>query len=306
MSVSELVDAALEAVGRSWPGVVVSPFRVLGQGFSSVVVETGSGFVVKVARTGEAAAGYRREAQVLPVLHGRLPVLVPELIGEVAASAAVPFGAVVQRRVAGAPMGVDVRGPHLAPQVASVVAALHRLPPEMLAGWAAGVVEWRDDLVGIAELALPAARGALCAAEAGLLEEWWQMFGSHLRGLDPADGVPVHGDLWHENMLTSDGHLTAVLDWETCALGDPAVDLAGLWYLGEGFGSQILGHYQSLMGRRDAQLPDRVGWFRVARELNGVAWSVRHGDKAELAESIAKLRGVLHAPAAWSVVDSGR
>ena len=73
VSVAGLIDVAFGVVARSWPGVVATPFRVLGRGFSSVVVETGSGFVVKIARTRQAGAGHHREARVLPVLHGRLP-----------------------------------------------------------------------------------------------------------------------------------------------------------------------------------------------------------------------------------------
>ena len=210
---------------------------------------------------------------------------------------AAPSGAVVQRRVTGSTLGTDehtVVGPRLARQVASAVAALHQLPPQILAGRVPGLAEWREQVIDITEVALPATPGFLPAAESVVLDRWWEMFGAYLHGIDPAGAVPVHGDLWQENMLTRDGQLTAVLDWETCGLGDRAVDLAGLWYLDDRFGSQILDHYQHLPGHRDAQLPDRVGWFRVARELTGVAWSVRHHDDAALAESTAKLRGVLH------------
>jgi aminoglycoside phosphotransferase (APT) family kinase protein len=38
----------------------------------------------------------------------------------------------------------------------------------------------------------------------------------------------IHGDYRLPNMLVDDGTLTAVLDWELSALGDPLVDLAGL------------------------------------------------------------------------------
>jgi aminoglycoside phosphotransferase (APT) family kinase protein len=50
----------------------------------------------------------------------------------------------------------------------------------------------------------------------------------------PYDGreVWVHSDLTPSNMLVSaEGRLTAVLDFETCGVGDPACDLFPVWYL---------------------------------------------------------------------------
>jgi aminoglycoside phosphotransferase (APT) family kinase protein len=50
----------------------------------------------------------------------------------------------------------------------------------------------------------------------------------------PYDGreVWVHSDLTPGNLLVSaEGRLTAVLDFETCGVGDPACDLFPVWYL---------------------------------------------------------------------------
>ena len=50
----------------------------------------------------------------------------------------------------------------------------------------------------------------------------------------PYDGreVWVHSDLTPSNLLVSaEGRLTAVLDFETCGVGDPACDLFPAWYL---------------------------------------------------------------------------
>ena len=50
----------------------------------------------------------------------------------------------------------------------------------------------------------------------------------------PYDGseVWVHSDLTPSNLLVSAaGRLTAVLDFETCGVGDPACDLFPVWYM---------------------------------------------------------------------------
>jgi aminoglycoside phosphotransferase (APT) family kinase protein len=52
------------------------------------------------------------------------------------------------------------------------------------------------------------------------------------------DGGPVwiHGDIAKGNLLVDDGLLTAVIDFGTCGVGDPACDLAIAWTLLKGEG----------------------------------------------------------------------
>ena len=47
------------------------------------------------------------------------------------------------------------------------------------------------------------------------------------------DGPPVwfHGDLAHLNLLARAGRLSAVIDWGTCGVGDPAIDTIVAWNL---------------------------------------------------------------------------
>ena len=78
--------------------------------------------------------------------------------------------------------------------------------------------------------------------------------------------------------------LIAVLDWEAAAIGDPAIDLAGLWYLGNDWANAVLDALGSAASERR-----RCAAWRVVRELEGAAWSTRHGDDHERHESAAKL-----------------
>ena len=58
----------------------------------------------------------------------------------------------------------------------------------------------------------------------------WRPLREHLsRWMDSAyEGPPslLHGDFWPGNLLWQRGHLTAILDWEDAALGDPLSDVA--------------------------------------------------------------------------------
>jgi aminoglycoside phosphotransferase (APT) family kinase protein len=88
----------------------------------------------------------------------------------------------------------------------------------------------------------------------------------------------VHGDYRLGNMITGEGRVRAVLDWELCTLGDPMADVGYLvnnWVeagaqtpagssgptLAGGFGSrdEMLSRYQDLTGRDVS----RVGYYRA-------------------------------------------
>lgn len=58
-----------------------------------------------------------------------------------------------------------------------------------------------------------------------------------LKPPSPAKPVVLHGDIWPGNILWSGGRLTAVLDWEDAARGDPLADIGNarlelLFFLG--------------------------------------------------------------------------
>lgn len=61
-------------------------------------------------------------------------------------------------------------------------------------------------------------------------ESRWQDLRRHLQGCADSAyrGEPVllHGDFWPGNLLWQDDRVTAVIDWEDAALGDPLSDLA--------------------------------------------------------------------------------
>ena len=121
--------------------------------------------------------------------------------------------------------------------VAAVVTQLHAVRPAELARLVEPYRVWcrrrREDASrGIAAVSGPIDPdlGAwLRAVQAGLIG-----------GLGVIDApTVVHGDLWHADALVREERLTEVLDREACAVGDPAVDLAGLWWFGNSFAQRL-------------------------------------------------------------------
>ncbi len=78
--------------------------------------------------------------------------------------------------------------------------------------------------------------------------------------LQPRPAVLCHGDFWWRNLLWHQGRLTAILDWEDAAIGDPLSDLAGarlelLWSAGDAAANRFTALYLAQRAMDIADLP---------------------------------------------------
>ena len=113
----------------------------------------------------------------------------------------------------------------------------------------------------------------------------------------------LHGDFWPGNTLWKDGRLTAILDWEDAATGDPLLDVANarlelLWALGVEAMETFTHRYASTM--KDVDMTDLPHWdlWADARLSNRVTeWgldeaaeeAVRAGHEAFVAQALKEL-----------------
>jgi len=100
--------------------------------------------------------------------------------------------------------------------------------------------------------------------------------------------VPVHRDFRLGNLMMQPEGVAAVLDWETCQLGDPIEDLAWLCTRSWRYGSELpvgglgrvedlLQSYQEVSGR--VVEPERFHWWSVYAETRwGLAGMARQRD----------------------------
>jgi aminoglycoside phosphotransferase (APT) family kinase protein len=114
----------------------------------------------------------------------------------------------------------------------------------------------------------------------------------------PYDGreVWVHSDLKPNNLLVSaEGRLTAVIDFETCGVGDPACDLFPAWYLLPGC---VRGGFRAALDVDDATwlrgrgrvLSQALGYLRDYRDTYpALANYARHAIGEVLAQLLLEL-----------------
>lgn len=240
-------DARLvsQLVAEQFPHWAALPVvAVPATGTDNLVYRLGDELVVRMPRIHWAVAQVERDAAWLPRFAATLAVAVPEPVAVGEPGLGYPYPWAVHRWLPGSnPRPGD--HPGLAQDLARVVVSLRRL----------------TDGPGSSRTVLPDRDEAVRAALAAVTDEVDLATATRVweDGLStpPYDGVWVvrHGDLTCGNLLVdTSGRLSAVIDWGTVGLGDPAVDLVPHWRVFRGRSREVF---------RDAVGADEAAWVRA-------------------------------------------
>ncbi|MEV6237536.1 aminoglycoside phosphotransferase family protein [Lentzea sp. NPDC051838] len=214
------VDAALarrlvDAQFPQWAGLPLHPHAPAGS--DHVIYRLGEELSVRLPRHAGAIGQARKEAVWLARLAPHLPLAVPELVAVGEPGFGYPWPWAVSRWLDGEVATVDaLSGSHEAARaLAEFLTALHGFDAEPTADLAGLPLSTRD----------AATRKAIAQVgdvfDSAAMIELWDA------ALAMPDGPPVwrHGDFHTGNLLTTDGRLSAVLDFGELGVGDPALDL---------------------------------------------------------------------------------
>jgi aminoglycoside phosphotransferase (APT) family kinase protein len=196
----------------------------------------GGSLVARLPRVPASVPGLARELRWLPELAPRLPVAVPEPVGAGAPGGDYPFPWAVYRWIAGtnpAPGRLDDPDA-VAAGLADFVRTMRSLPVSGApaagspsSGRGGALVE-RDAAMRAALSALRRRPDAEIEATA-LRDAWDRVLAS---SVDGHRACWIHGDLGPGNVLVAaDGRLSAVIDFGSTGIGDPALDLIAAWTL---------------------------------------------------------------------------
>jgi aminoglycoside phosphotransferase (APT) family kinase protein len=203
------------------------PVRVVANGWDNAIARVGDEWMVRLPRREMAAALIANEHRWLPELAPRLPlpVPVPEFVG--APTAQYPWSWSICRWLPGRSAAEAPPRDQSAAALAlgGFVMAMHRpAPPDAPTNPFRGVaLAARAAAVGDRVSSLTSRIDATAT-----LATWERLLAT------PAwAGAPLwlHGDLHPSNMLTVDGHLSAIIDFGDLTAGDPATDLAVAWMM---------------------------------------------------------------------------
>jgi aminoglycoside phosphotransferase (APT) family kinase protein len=247
---ADLVRGLLASQHPQWVDLPIE--RVASAGTDNAMYRLGDDLAVRLPRIHWAVDTVAKEQTWLPIVARHVPLAVPVPVAAGAPEAAFPYPWGVVRWLPGELATLD----RLDDPVESA-ADLARFVRALQAVDATGgpthhrghPVRLLDDMVqtGIA--------GLQGEVDADALAQAWQ----RVLAAPDYDGPPVwfHGDLAYLNLLALDGKLTAVIDWGTCGVGDPAIEMLVAWNL---FPAEARRAYREALGVDDATWERGKGW----------------------------------------------
>ncbi|MBF4584090.1 aminoglycoside phosphotransferase family protein [Curtobacterium sp. VKM Ac-2865] len=251
-----LVERLVAEQFPAWSGLPVHEVDV--QGWDNRTYRLGDDLSVRLPSAAAYVPAVEKEQRVLPYLAPLLDVAVPEPVALGRPGSGYPFPWSVRRWLPGSVAArVDVDRPALAADVGQALRQLRSVPPGD--GPAPGPHSFDRgahpsvyaDQVERALTALGDAVDQLACRQV-----WDAACASSWQG----PGVWFHGDVAATNLLVDGGgRLSALIDFGTCGVGDPACDLVLAWTFLDHTGRRVF---------RDAVRLDADTWAR------GRGWSL--------------------------------
>ncbi|MEV8378314.1 aminoglycoside phosphotransferase family protein [Kribbella sp. NPDC056861] len=226
-----LVKRLVKAQFPQWSELPVTPVKI--DGWDNRTYRLGDSMTARLPTAAGYAPAVDKENEWLPRLAPGLPVAVPEVLGKGVPGEGYDFNWSVRGWLPGETASVDRIDdlPGFAVSVAEFIRALQRC--DATGGPMAGAhsfyrgappghydEETRRALIALAGRVDVAACTSVW--EEALAASW--------------DAPPMwfHGDIAHGNLLVVDGQLSAVIDFGTSGVGDPACDLVIAWTMFSG------------------------------------------------------------------------
>jgi aminoglycoside phosphotransferase (APT) family kinase protein len=282
-------EQARNVIHAQFPSVRPGRVQWLGEGYDSTAFDVDNVWVFRFPKRHDVERQLLIEMRVLPLLASDSPLPVPLYRFNGTPSRLFPrhFGG--YRKLAGVPaIGLDPADPardRLAPKLASFLSHLHAFPLGHVADQ--GIPRrGRDSAIEEARTEALEDIGTVARVAPDLVADAWP----EVLAEAPASGKEpdvsenlVHGDLAAEHCLYdfATASLCGVIDWSDVAIGDPAVDLAGVFHWGGArFLDAVLSSYRGPVD--DATLA-RARYLAACR---GIA-DVRFGIETHRAEYVA-------------------
>ncbi|SDD01903.1 aminoglycoside phosphotransferase family protein [Glycomyces harbinensis] len=255
-----------------WAHLPVAP--VPRQGWDNRTFRLGTDLSVRLPSAAGYAAAVEEEDRCLPVLAEHLPIAIPEPVALGRPSPQYPHPWSVRRWLEGdtveAAAGLDrVR---LAADLGSVLTDLFEAPAG--GGPAAGRHSFfRGCHPSVYGDEVQAALDVLDDVDADACRQVWAEACATVWGARPSW---FHGDVSPGNLLVTGGRLSALIDFGTCGVGDPASDLQIAWTY---FSGESRRRFREAVALTDDEWRRARGWalWKALITMAGVSGSDREG-----------------------------
>ena len=252
---ANLVRRLVASQFPQWTDLALEPVRFFGT--DNAIFRLGDELAVRLPRRRKNVVQLEKERRWLPQLAARLPVAIPVPLAAGTPGNGYPFEWAVYRWLHGevatdAPVADLAR---TASDLAAFVAALQEVdptggpPPGEHNSFRGEPLAARDESARAAIAALAGeidGPAATAVWEAALAAPEWKRA-----------PVWIHGDLDARNVLVVNGGISAVIDFGTLGIGDPACDVMVAWKL---LSADTRESFRSLLAVDDATWARARGW----------------------------------------------
>jgi aminoglycoside 2''-phosphotransferase len=270
-----------ERIDAVFPALEARTATVIGTGWTVDTYEVDDGWIVQLPRGERSAERLRGQIDTLPELAAELSALVPEPVYSDKEVPAIAYRKIEGRTLDDAPDGLWPE------RLGRFLYDLHLMPPEYvgLRGLRAKDVRQHDarELDDFRSRVFP----LLGAEEAARFGE---RFDGFLADEEIWRFAPclIHADIGPEHVLVSpEGDLAGVLDWEELTVGDPVGDFAWLLFARPSDGERALGAYG---GAPDASFHRRAAFRFFLMPFHEVIHGLETDDRTLVDSGIEGIR----------------
>jgi aminoglycoside 2''-phosphotransferase len=288
-----LAEDYQQRISACFPLLAISSCAIHSEGWDSLAIVVNGEYIFRFPKRSDVEPQYQIERGLLPALAAALPLPVPDVAFFWPGGTACP-GCFIGHHLL---EGVQLNARHLTPnhvdtiagQLGRFLAALHRFQVDhatQLGVPGGDALSWRqryhDQFEQIQLRVLP----LLDQATRVRITHDWQAF------LDDDARFPttlIHHDLNSEHILYNParGTLSGIIDWSDTAIGDPAIDFAGLLdNYGEDVVERVLTHYHRAV---DLSFRQRVRFYCAAMPINVVLFGLDTGQEQLVREGLEEL-----------------
>lgn len=240
-------------------------------GEDNLIVVLDDKWIVRFPRNDDYRARFAAEINLLDVL-GPLSLIPVPQYEHVAPDKS--FGA--YRRIAGtemtparfAALSQEERDSALA-SLAAFLSTLHALPPDLITQPDGLIARtWSGEQFAALYRGMRRAK-ITRVVSAGTLARF-DAFHDVFENRQPGPSRLVHDDLSDDHILIESGRISGILDFSDASFGDPAIDFAFFWRLGEAALDAVLHDYR--FSGEDRSLKTRSHWMFVRYMINQLAY----------------------------------
>jgi aminoglycoside phosphotransferase (APT) family kinase protein len=232
----DLVSRLVRTQFPQWAHLSVRPVDV--DGWDNATFRLGKTMSVRLPSAEQYVEAVQKEQRWLPILASQLPLPIPQPLAMGAPGCGFPWPWSVHRWIDGRPLTMDAVAdlPQFAADLADFLAALYKIDPadgprpgthNFFRGGPLTV--YHDETRESLEVLDGHIDTELAA------EVWQAALDAGWHGSD----VWFHGDAQPGNLLVNNGRLSAVLDFGTSGVGDPACDTTIAWTFLSGQSSRV-------------------------------------------------------------------